>query len=90
VVGLCHARLQELRGGSPQVAADRAKDAAPHDSESTTFRKLSQFMERNLGKASSEYQGKNVVHTSAGERVIIWALLALFLAIFITAYFIQS
>jgi serine/threonine-protein kinase len=90
VVELCQARLAELKGGSPQVAADRGVGGRPEDSESSTFRKISQFMEKNLGGTASEYQGKSVVHTSGRERIVIWILLALFVLIFIAAYFVQS
>lgn len=90
VFDLCQARLAELRGGSPQTLADRNRDAGANDSESSAFRKLSQFMEKNLGGTSSEYQGRSVVHTTARERIIIWILLALFVGFFLTAYFLRS
>ena len=88
VVELCQARLAELRGGSPQLAADRARATREGDSESSAFRKLSQFMEKNLGATSSEYQGKSVVHTTSRERRIIWGLLVFFVLFFVISYFL--
>jgi hypothetical protein len=55
-------------------------------SDSSTFQRLGQFMERNLGSRVSEYQGHRVLHTTGRERVIIWALAIVFLAGCVIAY----
>jgi serine/threonine-protein kinase len=85
VVRLCQARIAELKGGAPQAVGGprRGQDGSQ---ESSTFRRLTQFMEKNLGGASSEYQGKKVMHTTSRERVVVWILLILFLSGFIASY----
>lgn len=88
VAALCQARIAELQGGSPAAAGDRARSGNASESESSAFRKLSQFMEKNLGGTSSEYQGHQVVHTTARERILIWAMLILFVGSFLGAYLI--
>jgi serine/threonine-protein kinase len=86
VASLCQARLVELHGGAPRSAAGSASMAPDANSESSAVRKLTRFMERNLGSASSEYQGRKVMHTTGRERVVVWALLLLLVAGAIAAY----
>lgn len=86
VVAACQARIAELRGGAPQAQGTGSGAAYEALSESSTFRKITLLMERNLGSASSEYQGRKVVHTTGRERVMVWILLVLFVAGFIAAY----
>lgn len=86
VVRLCQARVAALKGGAPQ-ALGGPRRSQEGTQESSAFRRISQFMEKNLGGASSEYQGKKVLHTTSRERVVVWILLVLFVGGFIAAYF---
>jgi serine/threonine protein kinase len=85
VVALCQARLAEIRGGAPGAQGGVRSEKDSHG-ESSTFRKLTQFMEKNLGSTSSEYQGRKVMHTTKRERVVVWILLILFVSGFVAAY----
>lgn len=81
VADLCHIRLQSVQaglayGGDP---GDLRGREARHLADSSTFQRLGQFMERNLGSNISEYQGRRVLHTTGRERMMVWALAALFL-----------
>lgn len=82
---MCQARIAELKVGAPQ-AATGVRRGGDGLHESSAFRRISQFMEKNLGGASSEYQGKKVMHTTSRERVVVWILLVLFVSGFIAAY----
>ena len=86
VADLCQIRLQSVQTG---VLPGRKYDAHMDTSgltDSSTFHRLGQFMERNLGSRVSEYQGRQVLHTSGKERIIIWALALLFLVGCVFAY----
>jgi hypothetical protein len=89
VLALCQARVAELRSGAAQARTGFAGAAslAERAPESSTFRRISGFMERNLGSATSEYQGRQVVHTTRSERLIVWVLLVAFVVGFLTLYF---
>lgn len=86
VVKACQARIAEIQGGAPRAQGTGPGAGADTLSESSTFRRISQLMERNLGSTSSEYQGRKVVHTTRRERMVVWILLVLFVAGFIAAY----
>jgi eukaryotic-like serine/threonine-protein kinase len=82
VSDLCHIRLQSVQVGIAYAGGDmrdlRGREAR-HLADSSTFQRLGQFMERNLGSNVSEYQGRRVLHTTGRERVLIWVMAALFL-----------
>lgn len=80
VAELCQIRLQGTHVGSKALTDGfgQAKDYRGL-TDSSTFQRLGHFMERNLGSRTSEYQGRQVLHTSTRERLLIWALAGLFL-----------
>lgn len=83
---LCHDRLRSLAGGAPSaLVGDRVRTSGLAG-ESSTFGRIGQFMEKNLGSRSSEYQGRQVVHTTGRERLLIWAMLAVFVGGCLAAY----
>ena len=84
---LCQIRLQATHAGMAYAhGADASRDYGSL-ADSSTFQRLGQFMERNLGSRTSEYQGHRVMHTTGKERLLIWALAALFLGGALIAYF---
>ena len=85
VAELCHLRLQSVQAGVAYGGSEAPRDAR-NLAESSTFQRLGQFMERNLGSSVSEYQGRRVLHTTGRERVLIWILAAVFLGGAIAAY----
>jgi len=85
VAELCQLRLQSVKSGAAFANAEAPRDAR-HLAESSTFQRLGQFMERNLGSSVSEYQGRQVLHTTGRERILIWILAAVFLGGAIAAY----
>jgi hypothetical protein len=86
VADLCQIRLQSVQTGVlPGRKYDGQRDVSGL-SDSSTFHRLGQFMERNLGSKVSEYQGRRVLHTSGKERVIIWVLALVFLMGCLFAY----
>jgi serine/threonine protein kinase len=86
VADLCQIRLQGVQSGVlPGRKYDAQRDASGQ-SDSSTFQRLGHFMERNLGSRVSEYQGRQVMHTSGKERLIIWALAILFLVGCVVAF----
>jgi eukaryotic-like serine/threonine-protein kinase len=82
---LCQVRLQNSQVGSMAVDAADGRDYKGL-TDSSTFQRLGHFMERNLGSKISEYQGRRVLHTTATERVLIWALALIFLMGCLLAY----
>lgn len=82
VADLCNLRLQSVQTGIA-YGGDTERDLrgreTRHLTDSSTFQRLGQFMERNLGSSVSEYQGRRVLHTTGRERVVIWALAVVFL-----------
>ena len=86
VMALCQARVAELRVGAPQAQSGGSRSPGDLNSDSSTFQKITHFMEKNLGSASSEYQGRKVMHTTQRERVVVWILLVLFIGGFVAAY----
>jgi serine/threonine-protein kinase len=86
VAELCQLRLQGVQSGSAFNAGTEAPREARHLADSSTFQRLGQFMERNLGSSVSEYQGRQVMHTTGRERVLIWILAAVFLGGALAAY----
>jgi serine/threonine protein kinase len=85
VAELCQVRLQGVQAGSSFQGAEAPRDAR-HLADSSTFQRLGQFMERNLGSSISDYQGRRVLHTTGRERVLIWILAAVFLGGALAAY----
>jgi eukaryotic-like serine/threonine-protein kinase len=85
VAELCQVRLQSVQSGTAFRGAEAPRDAR-HLADSSTFQRLGQFMERNLGSSISDYQGRRVLHTTGRERVLIWILAAVFLGGAIAAY----
>lgn len=86
VADLCQIRLQSVQSG---VLPGRKYDGQYDTSgltDSSTFHRLGQFMERNLGSRVSEYQGHKVMHTTGKERILVWALAILFLTGCVIAY----
>ena len=86
VSDLCQIRLQGVQGGALQAGGSDSLREPGGLSDSSTFHRLSHFMERNLGSRVSEYQGRRVLHTTGRERMLIWALAILFLGGALTAY----
>jgi serine/threonine protein kinase len=89
VAELCHIRLQSVQSSVQSGAAFQGGEAsrdARHLADSSTFQRLGQFMERNLGSSISDYQGRRVLHTTGRERILIWILAAVFLGGAVAAY----
>jgi eukaryotic-like serine/threonine-protein kinase len=86
VADLCQLRLQTVQSGAFQANGSEAGRETSGLSDSSTFQRLGDFMERNLGSRVSEYQGRRVMHTTGGERILIWALAIMFLAGCVIAY----
>ncbi|MEO7425351.1 MAG: serine/threonine-protein kinase [Fibrobacteria bacterium] len=87
VADLCQIRLQGAHTGMAYAqGADPGRDYSGL-ADSSTFQRLGIFMERNLGSRTSEYQGHRVLHTTGKERLLIWALAALFIGGALVAYF---
>jgi eukaryotic-like serine/threonine-protein kinase len=86
VVELVQARLRELRGGSAAPMGSETFKRTSHLAESSSFRKVGEFLDKNLGSRTSEYQGKVVVHTTGRERLLVWLLLSAFLVGLVLVY----
>jgi eukaryotic-like serine/threonine-protein kinase len=90
VVELAHARLRELRGLAPgQTYSGPSSESlrrTDHLADSSSFRKMGELLDRNLGSRTSEYQGKTVVHTTGRERLVIWLLLVAFIVGLLLVY----
>ncbi len=86
VVELVQIRLREIRGLAPVGPGSESLRRAENLVDSSTFKKLGEFMEKNLGSRTSEYQGKTVVHTTGRERFLVWVLLAAFLVGLVVVY----
>jgi eukaryotic-like serine/threonine-protein kinase len=87
VVELVQIRLREIRGQSPVGLSSEAIRRAEGLADSSSFKKIGEFMEKNMGSRTSEYQGKTVVHTTGRERFVVWILLTVFLIGLVTVYF---
>ena len=85
VAELCQVRLQSVQSGAAFQGSEAPRDAR-HLADSSTFQRLGQFMERNLGSSISDYQGRRVLHTTGRERILIWILAAVFLGGAVAAY----
>jgi len=79
LVELLQFRLRELRGSVPVGGDSEAFRRAGNLVDTSSFRKLGEFMEKNMGSRVSEYQGKTVVHTTGRERLLVWVLLGAFI-----------
>jgi serine/threonine protein kinase len=53
---------------------------------SSTINRISTFLGSRLGASSSEYQGVRVTHTTSFERILIWIILSVFVALGISSY----
>ena len=85
VADLCQIRLQGVQSGVLPGRNSIARDTSGL-TESSTFQRLGNFMEKNLGSRVSEYQGQRVLHTTGKERVLIWTLAIAFLTGCVFAY----
>jgi serine/threonine-protein kinase len=85
VAELCQVRLQSVQTATAFQGGEAPREAR-HLADSSSFQRLGQFMERNLGSSISDYQGRRVLHTTGRERVLIWILAAVFLGGAVAAY----
>jgi serine/threonine protein kinase len=73
-------RLRSIQGApaSAPITGMAPVGKTDHLWESSGMRKMGEFLEKNLGSSTSEYQGKTVVHTTWRERLVVWMLLGAF------------
>ncbi len=86
VVELVQARLREIRGIPQPGPSSEIMRRTNSLAESSSFRKMGEFLDKNLGSRTSEYQGKTVVHTTGRERLLVWALLGAFVVGLVIVY----
>lgn len=86
VVELAHARLRELRGQAPMGPSSEVLRRTANLADSSSFRKMGELLNNNLGSRTSEYQGKTVVHTTGRERLVVWLLLLAFIVGLVLVY----
>lgn len=89
----CHELLDHIRNVvSPGIVDAKPVRAAGDGSSnsvsrpSSDFRGIVGFVENRLGEASSMRDGGKILHTSKGERKLVWALLAAVLLVACTGY----
>lgn len=76
-------RAQAALAGLPAAPAPAPRP----DPGTETATRLSRFLEKRMGSKATEYQGESILHTTAKERFLVWALLAFFVGCVLAAFF---